>query len=59
MLLAAKFNDDMKRDKIKELIEVILCSNMTFMVCTGLKKVVKKLPYPWKVEKKQYIIGIQ
>jgi len=23
LLLAAKFNDDMKRDKIKELIEVI------------------------------------
>ena len=24
LLLAAKFNDDMKRDKIKELIEVIV-----------------------------------
>ena len=37
LLLAAKFNDDMKREKIKELIEVILLFQYLFMVRTGLK----------------------
>ena len=29
MLLAAKFNDDMKRDKVKELIEVLFLFSCT------------------------------
>jgi len=38
LLLAAKFNDDMKRDKIKELIEVIFLFLFLFMARTGLEK---------------------
>ena len=40
LLLAAKFNDDMKRDKIKELIEVIIIffSNICSWPAQALKK---------------------
>ena len=49
LLLAAKFNDDMKRDKIKELIEVIVWFYYLFMAPSGFEKVLEILPDLWKV----------